>query len=55
MVDYKKMYAILCVAASEALDALPDTKENAEGRELLQRALFRAEELFIFQADDGEA
>ena len=49
MVDYKKMYAILCGAASEALDALPDTPANAQGRQLLQEALLRAEEIYVSQ------
>ncbi len=52
--DYAKMYAILCAAASEALDALPETAENAEGRRLLQAALYRAEELYV-AAEDGTA
>ena len=47
MPDYKKMNAVLCAAASEALDALPETAENAAGRELLQAALEEAEELYI--------
>ena len=55
MVHYERLYAILCAAASEALDALPDTKENAEGRLLLQTALFQAEELYISQTDNDEA
>ncbi len=54
MIDYKKMYAILCAAASDALDALPDTPENARGRLLLQTALFQAEDLYIFQTDPDE-
>ena len=47
MADYKHMYAILCAAASEALDRLPDTPENAPGRELLQTALLEAEEVYL--------
>ena len=47
MPDYKKMYAIICAAASEALDKLPDTAENAAGRETLQQALDKAEALYI--------
>ena len=30
MADYAKMYYILCAAASEALDALPETTENTK-------------------------
>lgn len=56
MPDYEKMYAILCAAGSEALDLLPDTAENREGREVLQRALYRAEEMYIAASgDDDEA
>ena len=47
MPDYKRMYAILCAAASEALDALPEISENAAGRDLLQKALLEAEEVYI--------
>ena len=39
MQDYRRMYAILCAAASAALDALPDTVENAEGRLLRRRCI----------------
>ena len=54
MADYKNMYAILCAAASEALDLLPATPENACGRELLQTALLKAEDMFI-EDHGGEA
>lgn len=47
MADYKKMYALLCAAASEALDKLPDSPENKAGRAILQQALYAAEELYI--------
>ena len=50
MVDYKKMYAVLCAAASDALDALPDTAENAVGRDILQTALLKAEEMYVSAA-----
>ena len=52
MADYKKMYAILCAAASEALDALPDTPENAGGRNILQIALYAVEDMYINASDD---
>ena len=52
MPDYKKMYAILCAAASEALDALPATEENTAGRALLQQALYEAEELYVSGEDE---
>ncbi len=52
MEKYKKMYALLCAAASEALDVLPDAPENDAGRALLQKALYEAEEIYVSQADD---
>ena len=51
MVDYKKMYYILCRAASDALDVLPYTMETEEARALLQKALLEAEELYIMAQD----
>ena len=47
MPDYKRMYAVLCAAASDALDILPETAENAAGRALLRAALEEAEEMYI--------
>lgn len=52
MPDYKRMYAILCAAASKALDLLPELPENAEARELLQNALLAAEEMYIAERED---
>lgn len=45
MADYKKMYYILCDAASRALDALAKDPEAAAA--ILQRALDEAEEKYI--------
>lgn len=47
MEDYRKMYHILCTAASDALDLLPDNMENMMGRKLLQDALLEAEEIYL--------
>lgn len=52
MPDYKTMYHILCAAASEALDELPDEPANAAGRDILQNALNEAEDIYINTADD---
>lgn len=52
MMNYKKLYAILCAAASEALDVLPDTPENAAGRWKLAAALDRAEDLYLEQTEE---
>ena len=56
MPDYQKMYALLCRAASESLDVLPRSPENAPARLWLQIALLRAEELYIAgaPAEDGD-
>ena len=45
MPDYGKLYGMLCLAALSALDALPDTAENAGGRAILQTALLTAEQI----------
>ena len=52
MPDYEKMYALLCTAASEALDLLPETEETRAGRDMLQDALLRAEEMYISAGDE---
>lgn len=44
---YDKMYRILCRASSLALERLPDTAANAEARDILQQALYKAEDLYI--------
>ncbi len=52
MPDYKMMYHILCAAASEALDALPEESDTAAGRDILQKALYEAEELYLTAEDE---
>ena len=52
MVDYQKMYYILCRAASDALDMLPNTEENQQSRQLLQKALLEAEEAYMAAQDE---
>lgn len=56
MVDYKKMYAIVCAAASDSLNIL--TKDSDEQslysvRFLLQQALLKAESIYI-KTSSGE-
>ena len=46
MADYPKMYAILCAAASEALDRLEEGQEQ-QAAAVLRKALLEAEELYI--------
>ena len=45
MQEIKKAYAILCGAASDALDALPELPENVRGRWILENALSKVEQL----------
>lgn len=52
MTDYKRMYFLLCAAASDALDVLPESGENQRGRELLKKALLQAEAIYIEGAED---
>ena len=50
--DYPIMYYIMCDGASRALDALPDLPGNRPARELLEKALLAAEEVYIDSAGD---
>lgn len=52
MVDYQKMYYILCRAASDAIDKLSETEENQEARQLLQAALLEAEEIYVSSSEE---
>jgi len=47
--NWKKLYAILCGAASDALDVLPDQPEYAA--HLLQEALMQAEERYLEETE----
>ena len=51
MPDYPKMYAILCSAASEAIDLLPAGPETMAAIARLQLALLEAEELYMADED----
>ncbi len=55
MERYKRMYAILCAGASEALDVLPFLPENIHARCLLEKALAEAEDIYLaeHENDDG--
>lgn len=48
---YPKMYAILCAAASDAIDALPHTAGTLQARCLLEKALREAEEIHLSYAE----
>ena len=49
MPDYQKMYYVLCDAASKAIDATPE-----EAKQILQKALYEAEEIYIRTSEDEE-
>lgn len=49
MADFQKMYAIICMAASRAIDAPPE-----ETKRLLQTALYEAEDLYIRTSEEAE-
>ena len=49
MADYKKMYYIICSAASKAIDAPPE-----KARQLLQSALYEAENIYTLTCGDNE-
>ena len=51
MPNYPKMYAILCAAASEAIDRI-GSGDSAGAVNLLQNALSEAEDLYICAEDD---
>lgn len=54
MVNYQKMYAILCAAASEAIDSLEKIPETEAARKILQDALTEAEERYLQEAAECE-
>ncbi len=53
---YPKMYAILCGAVSDAIDALQDPHNGLYARSLLEKAILHAEELYIlWEEEEGES
>ena len=51
MGNYQKMYAILCAAASDAIDLIA-AGEQEKAAVLLQNALDTAEELYLSDTED---
>lgn len=47
MADYEKMYALLCAAVDNAIDALENVPAAQEASQALQAALLEAEEMYI--------
>lgn len=54
MIDYKKMYIILCDAISESLDKMPPIIDNFYVHRRLTQALQDAEEVYVQTADLSE-
>ena len=52
MADYPKMYAILCAAASEAVDLIEREQAPVRAALLLRKALLQAEDLYIEGSPD---
>ena len=44
---YRKMYALLCGAASDAVDLLEEPENSLQAKYLLEQALLTAEELYV--------
>lgn len=55
MSDYPKICGMLCLAVLSALDALPQTAENAGSRAILETALLTAEQMAREGGNDKEA
>lgn len=53
MVNYKKMYAVLCSAIDHALEDLEKSSTAAGSVKILQDALLEAEEIYIASCDDA--
>lgn len=47
MADYKKMYAILCCAMSDAIDQLEDVPSAIETCRMMRNAMRQAEEVYL--------
>lgn len=49
---YQKMYAIVCSAASDAVELLASSDAAMQARNRLQQALLSAEELYLSSVED---
>ena len=50
---YQKMYAIVCGAASDAVDLLSTPGGILQAKTLLEKALLSAEELYLSASEDS--
>ena len=51
---YQKMYAIVCSAASDAVDLLSAPGGILQTKRLLEKALLSAEELYLSDSEAGQ-
>ena len=49
---YKKMYACLCVAMSQAITLLESPNNLLYAKSVLQQALWEAEEMYVSDGED---
>ncbi len=49
--DYQRMYATVCVAASDAIDLLSTEGGTRRAKLLLEKALLEAEEIYLNDPD----
>ena len=52
MVDYRKLYSILCGAIDDSLDALEKIPQAREEAEKLKNVLLKTEEIYIRESED---
>ena len=52
MADYQKMYAVLCGAINDVLDALMQIPQTSQQVEHLYKALEKAESIYLQTAPD---
>lgn len=49
---YWKMYAILCGAISDAIEALQDPNNSLYARSMLEQAILRTEEMYVSHEEE---
>ena len=51
---YRKMYAVLCGATSDAIDALQDPDNILYARSILETALLKTENIYLDSEEDSQ-
>ncbi len=49
---YQRMYAVLCGAASDAIDALQNPRNSLYARALLETAILKTEEMYLTATEE---